>query len=314
MSSKKSPARGVSVVVRREPLARMLKGLLVHLPRKVSEEDAGRGLGVVRLVVSLDVLLGLAVSVDESTAVCTSAPVVEMDDVERVEAWLSRAAVEAVSTVASAGSSDDVELVVDEGRLLEAREVGVLWGGRVVRVPLEAAPSSPSRACAARMLVQASSASLEAVAQMWVEPRDVARMARTAGALGEPLRVRLGRSGSEARAVAVWGYGRCSDDTGASSYLAVTDALTLRGQEQAPALGQACYDGLLLEPLVGAVLDDLSGRVTESVESRFVLAVESFLGGVSTADGLGATDGAGSRSPSDAAAEGLEGSEGGEHE
>lgn len=278
------------MVVRRVPLASMLRGLLPHLPRRVKEEDQDRGLGVARLVVSGDLLLGLVVSVDCSTAVCTRASVVEMDDVERVEAWLDRAALDVVAAVVEAGSSDAVELVVDEGLLLEAREVGALWGGRVVRVPLLDEPMSPDRVCAARMLVQASSACVEAQGRMWVWPRHVALVGRTADALGEPLRACLGRYGEHGGAVVVWGWGRADTDAErACSYLACTSGSSL-ASALVPVLDEACYEGPLMGPLMGAVLQDLGRPAPESAETRFADAVESFLVSAPPLDGPAPAD------------------------
>lgn len=272
----------VTLMCRTAPLWGALSGVLPHLPAKQSDNEVPLGIGVCRLVLVSDQLLALAVSKGKQRAVVTCASVVECDD-DVVDVWLSKPALEALTSVLRQCTAVEVELTVSQDAI-EVREVGVLWGGRSVRVRLDDEPRGSERVDAARVLLSGAQAQVLARAShgLWVP--DAQAVGRTAKALGESLRVHAGLAGDSG--VLVWGFGERREfdrhdqpyEVPGSRYLAVSSLPRSEGP-LAAVDRTACYAGSLIPLLFDAQLPSIGDQdaSSEGAESAFVREVESYV-------------------------------------
>lgn len=270
-----------TMTVRRLPLLGALAGLTPHLPAKLDDTAEDTGAGLARLTTADMTLLALAVSKAAHTAVAIATTLSEVSDDEAPDVWLPKTSLDAVVGMLRASSSIDVELEVTD-QALTVHEAGILWGGRSVTVPNLPEPSSPNRYDAARMLLRAagSYAAVSISVPLWAS--DVARMGKTADAVGQALVCHLGRAGEEH--VVLWGYEPSRgfdeydqpEEVPGSRYLATTSA-PWRTFGALNYLERQCYAGPLLPMLMDVAMPDLSTSSTEQDERDLVHAVEDFL-------------------------------------
>lgn len=265
-----------SVVVRTADLRAVLAGVLPHLPSSLTTAECDSGTGMARLAVRGQVLLVLGVARARARFVCLHAPLVERDDEDVPDVWLSHGLVKDLLGVCEGATTETCEVVVD-AEAVTVGEVGTLHSPRQMRVRSLPEPLGQGRADAAAELVRASRALLAGRGTVFLDPKDVTAFVRTARAVDEPVSCRLGLAGEEQ--VVVWGYPevRAGDEViPGSAYLGVSARGGTRGH--VPVTSSVCYEGELLEPLVAAILPDLDGAgLSEGEESRFAREVEAFV-------------------------------------